>query len=188
MTSGTTTSTFHCTACGTPAEKRIPDDDDRERDVCPACGQIHYINPKVVVGAVCHFGEKLLLCRRAIEPRTGYWTIPAGFMEAAETAEQGAAREAWEEARARIETRELIAVYSIARLDQVQILYRAILLNEDVAPGPESLEVALFGWDEIPWEDLAFPTVRWVLERSIELRAEPRAPVVTVGNPPHFKG
>jgi ADP-ribose pyrophosphatase YjhB (NUDIX family) len=172
-----------CSNCGSPLELRRPDGDDRDRHVCPACGTIHYLNPKVVVGSVCTLGDgRLLLCRRAIEPRAGFWTIPAGYLELGESAEEGARREAWEEARARIELEGLLAVYSVRRINQVQLLYRARLLDPAVEPGPESLEVRLVGWDAIPWDSLAFPTVRWILERAGALRGRP-GPLVTVGNP-----
>jgi ADP-ribose pyrophosphatase YjhB (NUDIX family) len=143
---------------------------------------VHYHNPKIVVGSVCTLGERLLLCRRAIEPRRGFWTIPAGYLELGETAEAGAMREAWEEARARIALEGLLAVYSVARIGQIQLLYRARLLHEDVAAGPESQEVRLLGWHEIPWDELAFPTVRWILERAGAVRGQP-GPLVTAGNP-----
>jgi ADP-ribose pyrophosphatase YjhB (NUDIX family) len=172
-----------CPACGSTLDWRRPEGDERERHVCPACGRVHYQNPKIVVGSVCTLGDdRLLLCRRAIPPRAGFWTIPAGYLELGETAEEGARREAWEEARARIELEGLLAVYSVARIDQVQLLYRARLLDAAVEPGPESLEVRLLGWGEIPWERLAFPTVRWILERAGAVRGRP-GPLVTVGNP-----
>ena len=171
-----------CPNCGGPLEVSRPEGDDRERHVCRGCGTIHYVNPKIVVGAVCTLGDRLLLCRRAIDPRAGFWTIPAGYMELGETAEEGAIREAWEEARARIRIEGLLAVYSVARIDQVQILYRARLLDAAVEPGPESLDVALLDWHAIPWGELAFPTVHWVLRRAAELRGS-AAPLVTVGNP-----
>jgi ADP-ribose pyrophosphatase YjhB (NUDIX family) len=171
-----------CPSCGAAVERRVPSGDDRPRHVCPACGVVHYQNPKVVVGSVCTLGERLLLCRRAIDPRRGFWTIPAGYLELGETAEAGALREAWEEARARIELEGLLAVYSVERIGQVQLLYRARLLNEDVAAGPESLEVRLLGWGEIPWAELAFPTVHWILEHAGAVR-EQIGPLVTVGNP-----
>mgnify|MGYP001305484668 CR=1 FL=1 len=171
-----------CVRCGGSVGLTRPPEEDRDRHVCAACGHIHYLNPKVVVGAVCHWQDKLLLCRRAIPPRAGFWTIPAGFMELGETAEEGAMREAWEEARARIAIAALLAAYSVPRIEQVQLLYRARLLDPAVEPGPESLEVTLVGWDEIPWPDLAFTTVHWVLRRAIELRGRD-GPVVTVGNP-----
>jgi len=141
----------------------VPDGDDRERHVCDSCGWIHYVNPKIVVGAVCMWQDKLLLCRRAIEPRRGYWTIPAGYMEENETTQEGAAREAWEEACARIEIGALIGVYSIPRISQVHMIYRAVLPQPEIDVGVESLEVALVDWDDIPWDELAFPTVRWAL-------------------------
>jgi ADP-ribose pyrophosphatase YjhB (NUDIX family) len=171
-----------CPSCGAEVEHKVPDGDDRPRHVCPACGTIHYHNPKIVVGSVCTLGERLLLCRRAIEPRKGFWTIPAGYLELGESAEAGALREAWEEARARIELEGLMAVYSVERIGQVQLLYRARLLHEDVAAGPESLEVLLATWDEIPWDELAFPTVRWILEHARSLRGH-AGPLVAVGNP-----
>jgi ADP-ribose pyrophosphatase YjhB (NUDIX family) len=161
-----------CPGCGADVALARPEGDDRERFVCTSCATIHYVNPKIVVGAVCMLGDRLLLCRRAIEPRIGFWTIPAGWMEIGETAEEGAVREAWEEARARIEIDGLISVYSIPRIAQVQILFRARLVDADVAPGPESQEVRLVGWDEIPWDELAFPTVTWVLRRAFELRGQ----------------
>ena len=171
-----------CPHCGAHLEQRRPEGDDRDRHVCPACAMVHYQNPKVVVGSVCLLGERLLLCRRAIEPRRGYWTIPAGYLELGESAEAGARREAWEEARARIELDGLLAVYSVARIDQVQLLYRARLLDAAVEAGPESLEVRLLGWHEIPWADLAFPTVHWILRHAQSLRGR-SGPLLTVGNP-----
>ena len=172
----------YCPSCSAVLERRRPDGDDRDRHVCPACGTVHYENPKIVVGSVCTLGDRLLLCRRAIPPREGYWTIPAGYMELGETAEAGAVREAWEEARARIELDGLLAVYSVARIDQVQLLYRARLLDAAVEAGPESLEVRLLGWHEIPWADLAFPTVHWILRHAQSLRGR-SGPLLTVGNP-----
>ncbi len=174
--------TSFCAVCGGTTERLQPEGDDRLRDVCAACGNIHYLNPKIVVGSVCTLDGRLLLCRRAIEPRIGFWTIPAGYMEVGETAEEGAMREAWEEARARIAIDGLIAVYSVRRIDQVQLLYRASLLDERVEAGPESQEVQLVAWDAIPWDELAFPTVHWVLRRAIELRGR-EGPLITVGNP-----
>jgi ADP-ribose pyrophosphatase YjhB (NUDIX family) len=172
----------YCSECGGDLVRRVPAGDTHPRHVCPGCGTIHYRNPKVVVGAVCTHGDRLLLCRRAIEPRAGFWTIPAGFLELGESTEEGARRETLEEACARIRIDQLIAVYNVTRIGQVQILYRATLLSPEVAPGPESQEVALVGWEAIPWDELAFPTVRWVLERAMALRGESRP--TTVGNPP----
>ncbi len=172
----------YCSSCGGPVRLQRPPGDDRERHVCTVCGTIHYHNPKIVVGALCLWQDRLLLCRRAIEPRAGFWTVPAGYLELGETAEEGAAREAWEEARARIRIEGLLAVYSVPRIGQVQLLYRAQLLEPEVAPGPESLEVRLLSWSEIPWDELAFPTVRWLLERALALRDQD-GPLVTVFNP-----
>ncbi|UFN47725.1 NUDIX domain-containing protein [Roseomonas sp. OT10] len=147
-------------------EKVRHEGDERDRLTCLDCGHIAYENPKVVVGAVVEAPGGLLLCRRAIEPRAGFWTLPAGYMEMGETAAEGAAREAWEEARARIAIDGVLAVYSIARIGQVQILFRARLQpgpGPGYAPGPESLEVRVFPWEALPWESLAFPSVRWAL-------------------------
>jgi ADP-ribose pyrophosphatase YjhB (NUDIX family) len=157
---------------GTPAGpslRAVPEGDDRERLICPDCGFIQYDNPKIVVGSVALWQDRILLCRRAIDPRVGFWTLPAGYMELNETTTEGAKREAWEEARASIEIDALLAVYNIPRLSQVQIFYRARLLSDAVAAGPESREVALFAWDDIPWRDLAFPSVRWALRHHREV-------------------
>jgi ADP-ribose pyrophosphatase YjhB (NUDIX family) len=164
-----------------PRERRIPEGDDRERLLCPDCGYVAYENPKMVVGAVVAHESKILLCRRAIPPRTGYWTLPAGFLELGETPEEGARREAWEEARAHLELTGLLAVYSVTRISQVQLIYRARLAAPGYGAGPESEAVQLFPWDEIPWDALAFPTVRWALQRYREVG--PEGPVVPVGNP-----
>ncbi len=161
--------------------RRIPEGDDRERLTCPDCGFVAYENPKVVVGSVVAEDGRVLLCRRAIEPRRGYWTLPAGYMELHETVEEGARREAWEEARARIALEGMLAVFSIARIGQVQIIFRATLAAPGFEPGPESLEVRLFAWEEIPWPEIAFPSVRWALEAWRDGRARPLG--MPVGNP-----
>jgi ADP-ribose pyrophosphatase YjhB (NUDIX family) len=145
--------------------REIPEGDTHERDVCASCGFIHYVNPKIVTGSVVRFEDRILLCRRAIEPRVGFWTLPAGFMEVGETAEQAAMREAREEANAAIVIDRLLAVYTIPRIAQVQIMYLAHLDEAVFSPGIESLEVKLAGWNEIPWNELAFPSVRWALEQ-----------------------
>ena len=144
-------------------QKKVPDGDVQERLVCEECGFIHYVNPKIVVGSVATWERKILLCRRAIEPSRGLWTLPAGFLEERETTEEGACREAEEEAEATIEIISLLALYNLPRISQVQIFYKARLLNEDVRAGVESQEVGLFEWDQIPWPELAFPTVHWAL-------------------------
>lgn len=153
-------------------EKRTPEGDDRQRLVCRDCGFIDYQNPKIVVGSVALWQERILLCRRAIEPRRGYWTLPAGYLEQQEAASDGAKREAWEEARADIEIEQLLAVYSIPRISQVQLIYRARLQRPEVAPGPESEEVGLFHWREIPWAEIAFPSVHWALHHYDQVKGQ----------------
>ncbi|HWX49655.1 MAG TPA: NUDIX hydrolase [Roseomonas sp.] len=162
--------------------RTIPEGEDRERLVCADCGFIAYENPKIVVGAVVVEAGQILLCRRAIPPRAGYWTLPAGFLELGETAPEGAAREVWEEARARVRLEGLLAVYSIARIGQVQLLFRAELAEPGWSAGPESLEVRLFAWEEIPWEEIAFPSVRWALQHWHATRRHPLGAPAT--NPP----
>ena len=152
-----------------PIHLRIPPDDNLQRLICNECGFINYINPKIIVGAVCTWGNKFLLCKRAIKPRVGFWTMPAGFMEEGETSMEGAQREAWEEAGAKIEVNDLIGVYNVSRLSQVHLIYRAKLTNGFVSAGPESLEVKFFSWAEIPWDDLAFPSVHWALNHYKEV-------------------
>jgi ADP-ribose pyrophosphatase YjhB (NUDIX family) len=159
-----------CSLCGGRVELRRPAGDTFERHVCAGCGEIHYRNPKVVVGAVCIWQGRVLLCRRAIEPRPGFWTVPAGYLELGESTEQGARREALEEANARIEIGALLAVYNVVRIGQVQLFYSAALLDPDVAAGEETLELALFDWAQIPWPELAFPSVEWVLRRALALK------------------
>jgi ADP-ribose pyrophosphatase YjhB (NUDIX family) len=142
----------------------VPQGDTLERYVCNDCGHVYYTNPKIVVGSVVAHEGRILLCRRAIEPRKGFWTLPAGFLEEKETPEEGARREAMEEANADIVLEALLAVYSVARISQVQLMYRAHLANPAFSAGAESQEVALFRWEDIPWTELAFPSVQWALE------------------------
>jgi ADP-ribose pyrophosphatase YjhB (NUDIX family) len=153
--------------------RTVPTGDDRERLTCRDCGFIAYENPKVIVGSVVSVDGRILLCRRAIEPRHGFWTLPAGYMELAETVEEGARREAWEEARARIAVEGVLAIYSIARIGQVQVIFRAGLATPGFEAGPESLEVRLFAWDEIPWDQLAFPSVHWSLRQWRAMQGRP---------------
>jgi ADP-ribose pyrophosphatase YjhB (NUDIX family) len=156
----------HCRQCGHPVAKRLPDDGDtRERDICTVCSTVHYINPLNVVGTVPWWEDRILLCKRNIEPRLGKWTLPAGFMELGETTAQGAARETVEEAGAQFEIEELFTVMSVARVGQVHLYYRARLTSDQFDPGHETQEARLFREDEIPWEDLAFRTVRETLQR-----------------------
>ncbi|WP_366524200.1 NUDIX hydrolase [Henriciella sp.] len=148
---------------------RVPEGDDRERRVCQTCGFIDYENPRIVAGSVVVRDEKILLCRRAIEPRKGFWTLPAGYMELGESIEEAAMREAREEACATIKIDRVLAQYTVHRIGQVQIMFRARLAS-DIRPGPESLEVGLFDWKDIPWSELAFPTVVWALTHYAESR------------------
>ncbi len=150
----------------------VPDGDTVHRDVCDTCGFIRYENPKVVAGAVVSYEGKILLCRRAIPPRHGFWTLPAGYMELNETVEEAAKREALEEACARIDIDALLAVYSIPRISQIQVMYRAALIDPAIEAGIESLEVDLFEWDDIPWDEIAFPSVHWALTQHHQIRDE----------------
>ncbi|THF60962.1 NUDIX hydrolase [Pseudothauera rhizosphaerae] len=163
-----------CSNCGTAVDLRVPPGDTLPRHVCPACGSIHYLNPKMVVGALPEWEGRILLCRRAIEPRHGYWTLPAGFMENCETTAQAAARETLEEACARIEIGELYTLFDIPHISQVHIIYRARLLDVDFGPGEESLEVALFDEADIPWGDIAFRSVEQTLKHYYEDRRRGR--------------
>ena len=156
----------HCRECGTPVCYRLPDDGDtRERAICTGCATVHYENPLNVVGTVPALGHRVLLCKRNIEPRWGKWTLPAGFMELGETTAQGAARETLEEAGAQFELDDLFTVMSVPRVGQVHLYYRARLISDVFDPGHETLEARLFREDEIPWDDLAFRTVRETLLR-----------------------
>ncbi|MCU0972599.1 MAG: NUDIX hydrolase [Burkholderiales bacterium] len=149
-----------CSNCGAVLTIRIPDGDNAPRHVCEACGTVHYLNPKLIVGCIPEWEGKVLLCRRAIEPRHGLWTVPAGFMELNETAPNGALRETLEEANARVEIEQLYALYSLPHIGQVYMLFRARLLDLDFSAGHETLEARLFSEPEIPWDELAFATVR----------------------------
>ncbi len=163
---------------GAPFVIAVPDGDERERLTCPDCGYIAYENPKLVVGAVVFHGERLLLCRRAIAPREGFWTMPAGFLELDETTAEGAVRETWEEACARIRIDRLLGIYELPGIGQIYMIYRATMTSPDYAPGPESREVGLFSWDEVPWDALAFPSVRWALDLCRD--GAPDGPAMTV--------
>jgi len=152
-----------CCQCGASVELRIPAGDTLPRHVCVSCETIHYQNPRMIVGCIPEWDDRILLCKRAIEPRYGLWTVPAGFMENGETTCQGAARETLEEANARVEVGQLYALYNIPHISQVYILFRARLLDLDFSAGAETLEVGLFAQDEVPWDQLAFATVRRTL-------------------------
>ncbi len=161
----------HCRDCGSTVNYRLPDDGDtRHRAICTACSIVHYENPLNVVGTVPYFGDRVMLCLRNIEPRRGKWTLPAGFMELGETTSQGAARETDEESGARFEMEGLFSVLSVPRVGQVHLFYRARLLNDRFDPGPETIEARLFSEDEIPWDELAFRTVRETLLRYFDDR------------------
>lgn len=165
--------------------RRIPDGDNRERLICADCGHIAYENPKVVVGSVIVADEQVLMCRRAIEPRRGFWTLPAGYMEHGETLEEGAAREAWEEAQAEIALDGILGVFTISRIGQVQVIFRARFASPGAprfAAGPESLEVGLFSWSAIPRGEIAFPSVIWALDAWQAAGSAPLS--APAGNPP----
>ena len=157
----------HCSSCGSLVIEKIPDGDNRHRWVCERCDTVHYQNPKIVVGSVAEQNGKILLCRRAIKPRYGYWTVPAGFMELGETMEQGAAREILEEACAEVQIGRLYASVDVVEAGQVHLFFTAILLS-DFGVGDESLEAALFSEQEIPWPEIAFRSNKFALEKFFE--------------------
>jgi ADP-ribose pyrophosphatase YjhB (NUDIX family) len=161
-----------CPACGQPVELKIPDGDHLPRAVCTACATIHYDNPRIIAGCVIEVDGKILLCKRAIEPRHGFWTIPAGFMENGESVQQAAAREAMEEALAHVQIGSLLAVVSVLRAHQVHIMFRARLdpAHPQFGIGPESLESQLYAESEIPWPEVAFLSVEFALRRYLEDR------------------
>ena len=161
----------YCSQCGAGVSVQVPEGDNMPRHVCPACGTIHYQNPKIVVGCIPEWEDRLLLCRRAIEPRYGLWTLPAGFMENGETVQQGAARETLEEAEARVEVGALYALFNLPHINQVYMLFRARLLVPEFGPGTESLETQLMTESEIPWDEIAFP----VIHESLQLYFRDRA-------------
>lgn len=174
----------YCSACGQPVQPEVPAGDSRPRSVCPSCGTIHYVNPKLVVGSVPEYEGRILLCRRAIEPRKGYWTVPAGFMELGETLAEAAIRETWEEALARVELGTLFSVVDVVHAGQVHVFFAARLPTPEFGAGEETLETRLFAPGEIPWDELAFPSIRIALEQylangksgnsEVRLQAAPR--------------
>ncbi len=166
-----------CSACGAPVERLIPDGDHLPRAVCPSCKTIHYENPRIIAGCVPEWQGKILLCKRAIEPRRGYWTLPAGFMENGEALQDGASREAMEEALANVEIGSLLAIVNVIRAHQVHIMFRARLLDTNFGVGPESLEVQLYDEADIPWQDMAFLSVEFALRRYLEDRRAGREDV-----------
>lgn len=158
----------YCCECGAPVTQLVPAGDNRMRDVCSLCKTVYYQNPKMVVGCLVECEDKILLCRRAIEPRYGKWTLPAGFMENNETTQQGALRETLEEAGAQVEILQLFTIYNLPHISQVYVMFRARLLNMDFCAGEESLEVALVSEAEIPWDEIAFLTIEATLRQYFE--------------------
>lgn len=166
-----------CCHCGAENKYMIPEGDNRERAVCHQCGFIHYQNPNIICGCLPVYGDKVLLCKRAIEPRYGFWTLPAGFMENGETLQEGAARETWEEARATLEDMHLYTVFNLPGIDQVYIIFRANLVEGKHSAGEESLESVLYAESDIPWDELAFPTIKNTLNHYFEDRKTGHFPV-----------
>lgn len=167
----------YCSHCGLEVVLRIPEGDDRERFICERCDFVFYNNPRMIVGCVPEHDSKILLCKRAIEPRAGYWTLPAGFMENGETTQQGAARETWEEARARVVDQHLYRLFDIPGINQVYMFYRCGIADGAYGVGPESTEVGLFSEDEIPWDEIAFPVVYHSLKEYFSDRVSGHFPV-----------
>jgi ADP-ribose pyrophosphatase YjhB (NUDIX family) len=178
-----------CSHCGAKVQLRVPEGDHLPRYVCDACGTIHYQNPRLVVGCVPVHEGRILLCRRAIEPRRGYWTVPAGFMENRETLQEAAARESHEEALADVVIGSLLTVVHVLHADQVHVFFRAKLPEARFAPGPESLEVALVAPAEIPWADIAFRSTDFTLRRFLEDEARGREEhyFTTLDRPPQAR-
>ncbi|ARN76105.1 NUDIX hydrolase [Oceanicoccus sagamiensis] len=167
----------YCSECGQTVSKKIPEGEDRLRYVCTSCDTIHYQNPRIIVGTLPVYGEQVLLCRRAIEPRKGFWTLPAGFMENGETTLEGAVRESWEEARANLGNENLYRLFDLPYINQVYMFYRADLADLNFSAGPESLDVALFDEADIPWDEIAFPVVADTLREFFEDRKQGVYPV-----------
>jgi len=170
----------YCSECGHQTSAKIPDGDNRQRQVCNACHTIHYQNPKNVCGCILEWQDKVLLCKRAIEPRYGYWTLPAGFMENGETTMEGAAREAFEEANATAVNLQLFGLYNLPRISQVYLMFHGVLKDGYMLSGEESLKVGLFSEDEIPWDELAFPVVTESLQHYFKTRPDCSIQVVDI--------
>lgn len=160
----------YCSQCGAPVSQKVPEGDNLQRHVCTACGVIHYQNPNIVAGCIPEWGDRILMCRRAIEPRYGLWTLPAGFMENDETTIEAAARETREEAQAQVQVGSLYTVFNLPHINQVYMLFRGRLLSTDFGPGDESLDVRLMTEADIPWEELAFPVIVETLRLYFEDR------------------
>jgi ADP-ribose pyrophosphatase YjhB (NUDIX family) len=158
-----------CSQCGKEAMTfKVPENDTHQRQVCNACHTIFYENPKIVVGAVTTYKDQFLLCKRAIEPQIGFWTYPAGYLENKESLEQGVLREAAEEAGIAVKLVGLVGIYSLTAVNQVHVVYAAEMIKPDFCAGDESLEVAMFAESDIPWDNLAFPVIRWALSAFIK--------------------
>jgi len=166
-----------CSGCGQPVSRRVPPGDDRERFICDACGAIHYQNPKIVTGCLAVHEHRVLLCRRAIAPRAGLWTLPAGFLENGETTVEGAVRETWEEAFANVSVKGLYTLFNLPHISQIYMFFLADLVDLDFRAGPESADVRLFDEGEVPWDELAFPVVRDTLTHYFRDRQQGAFPV-----------
>ena len=160
----------YCCACGKPVTSAVPDGDNRVRAICTSCSTVHYQNPKIVAGCVPEHAGQILLCRRAIEPRRGFWTVPAGFMELGETLAEAALRETWEEALARVEIGRLFAVVDVIHAGQVHVFFGGKLARPEFGAGIETIETQLFQPADIPWSELAFPSIRIALEQYLDNR------------------
>lgn len=169
----------YCSQCGSPVELLVPAGDNVARHVCGQCGEIHYLNPKVVVGCIPQWEDRVLLCRRAIEPRHGLWTLPAGFLENNETTMEGAARETLEEAAARVRISNLYTLFNLPHINQVYLMFLADLVAPEFGPGTESLEVALYEEKDVPWDRMAFPVVEQTLRLYFEDRRRGRFQIHT---------
>lgn len=167
----------YCSDCGSEVSLKMPEGDSRERHVCDDCGTVHYINPRIIAGTLPVYDNKILLCRRAIEPRKGFWTLPAGFMENGETTEQAAARETIEEAEAKVDIHGLYTVFNLPHISQVYLFFRADVVGGKFGVGLESLEVGLFSEEDIPWNELAFPTIHRTLKFYFEDRKKNEFPI-----------
>ena len=167
MTHAASQAIKYCNQCGTPVATQVPPGDDRPRAVCGNCGHVQYVNPKLIVGCLAEYDGKILLAKRAIAPRKGYWTLPAGFMELQETTAEGAARETREEACAEVEALSLYTVINVPHISQVYLIYRGTLIDGAHAAGPESLDTHLVAPNDIPWDELAFPTMRCTLQHYV---------------------
>lgn len=154
----------YCSACGNNVSLKLPPGDNRERFVCDSCGAIHYQNPRIIAGTLPVWENKVLLCKRAIEPRRGFWTLPAGFMENGETIPDAAKRETMEEAAAHVQMGELYTIFNLPHINQVYMMFLATLVDGQFGVGEESLETRLFDESEIPWDELAFPTINRTLK------------------------